>query len=87
MGTNKMRVLSASFAVGDFMMTDREYDQVNNIWWKVLGIREERDRDGWRLIARRFEVVNKAGYRKEITDFTGAGRRFYKWVSKSDQQG
>ena len=80
-----MRVLSASIEVGDFMMTEKERDHVNNIWWKVLGIREDRDRDGTRLICRRFDVVNKGGYRKEIPDFTGAGRRFYKWIGKAER--
>lgn len=69
---DRTRVFGGYIQVGDYITTEKR-DQ----WWKVEGISEERD--GGRLIARRFAVVNKAGYRKEISDFTGAGRRFYRW--------
>lgn len=67
---------SAGIRVGDFITTEKR-----DRWWKVEAISEERD--GGRLIARRFAVVNRAGYRKEISDFTGAGRRFYHWIVPS----
>lgn len=68
------RLDSGRVEVGDYITTEKR-----DRWWKVEGISEERD--GSRLIARRFAVVNSGGYRKEISDFTGSGRRFYRWIA------
>lgn len=72
-----MRVLAGSVSVGDYITTEKR-DQ----WWKVESIRHSAV--GITTI-RYFQVVNKAGYRKEITADPGTGRRFYRWIPQSQR--
>jgi hypothetical protein len=67
-------VLGPSVRVGDFITTPK----VNDVWWKVLAIVEDRPGQSGNTI--RFRVVNQAGYERELNDPAGAGRRFYRWV-------
>lgn len=80
MAANRARVLGGAIEVGDYITTDKPTD----VWWKVLDITTDPYRPhcpGATARVIRFAVVNKAGYRKEITDMPGTGRRLYKWIA------
>lgn len=72
MATNRMRVLGGAIEVGDYVTTTKPTD----VWWKVESIRTEPCASGF---LRYFTVINKGGYRKEISD--NAHRRLYKWIT------
>ena len=73
--TNKMRVLGGSVKVGDYITTNKPSD----VWWKVEAVvTEERGVSQTRVHI--FDVVNKGGYRKRLTDDPGTGRRWYRWI-------
>lgn len=79
--SDRMRVLGGSIQVGDYITTHKPTDT----WWKVEAVAFDRvDTPGRQgangLLVRRFAVVNKVGYRKEITDFPGTGRKLYRWI-------
>lgn len=71
----KMRVLGGSIAVGDYITTDKPTD----VWHKVEKITSERV--SATVSIRVFHVVNKAGYRRQITDDPGLHRRFYRFTT------
>jgi hypothetical protein len=75
---NRQRVLSGAIQVGDYITTAKPTD----VWWKVLEITETSNRNA--ANTRRFAVVNKAGYHKELNDPPGAGRKFYRWIPATD---
>lgn len=70
----KQRVLSGSITVGDYITTKKPSD----VWWKVLEVTRTPNRAAGDTL--RFQVVNRHGYRKELHDPPGAGRRFYRWI-------
>lgn len=73
--SDRMRVLAGSVAVGEYITTNKPTDR----WWKVEAIANER-RGTSQTLVYRFTVVNKAGYRKEITADPGTGRKLYRWI-------
>lgn len=75
MAANHMYVLGGSIVVGHYITTKPE-----TTWWKVEAIREEPFGHSTKRV---FEVVNKAGYRKEISDIPGTNRHFYRWIPSS----
>lgn len=71
--SDRERVLAGTIDVGDYITTVK----LTDTWWKVEGITTEPFGQGFSYV---FHVVNKAGYRKEMKDLPGAGRRLYRWI-------
>lgn len=78
--SDRMRVLGGGITVGDYITTNKPTD----VWWKVESIRTQ-DHVGHAGFTRYFAVINKGGYRKEIIDMSGTGRRFYKWINTEER--